>query len=1078
MVAVAARAAEPGRLVGRDEEGARLSDFENIVGGIDVGGFDLPTDVFDPEIDQPNLVANDVGMPLHGLTLRPGSHRRVSFRATPGTSVEVGLRAHEWLPLDILDAPRAGSAGGASTDPAEPPVVAPLAMEAGFVDGGIATLASEVAARLARPRLGGGLGVGGIFDGGVFDPLDPLPPEPPVDPPPRPTVPIEVVVSERDGAELGRRTLRAEASSPSPAHFGVNDIRGNAVIDVTFINPNDVPAICTSCTVFAERRVRQTLTRMRMAPFRRAFNGAIASLNPTITVSNGKVHVSLEGELAHELGLHGLSTDVPESFEGGAKFEATDIEIMGQGQLVRRVIRLFRDHVSRNLLTGIPSFERGGLARRRRSHVLVDRFIDEVADAYFDERVLVSDAVVELVTPDDASKQLRGLLRARVDRWLEDFPLLTDPHEHRSVDPAFAASYALTGIHGELGPVSLEVEEIRLSLYLAFNHTAKKIATPFGDLPLDRLTVGAVRPALHVDLDISDFDIDIEVPLWLTVVSGGIVNLGAFLVEQGLEELADYLAGKAERQVPGAVHRLVAEHAVDYGDVIAATLEQIADRDHHFRRSFAIAGQFIISTIDPNQLRVPHDASAGVKPSPVAGVDDEVAPVLPIDHNPLASISVGPSPEELLNRIDHFVFVMMENRSFDHMLGYLSHPDFSDRGDVDGLDGSSRDLGGDLSGTRATPRPGPFPGFFPNLPHDHDSIVRQINDGRMNGFASEYARKLARTRGVIPEGLLNDPERALRFEMPDIVETYARLAREYTICDRWFASVPAGTYPNRACYYTGITPSLTNGGIADEFGYLDDLTLFDLLDHVRVEWRIFESDITFLRVFDRFRLEQDRIQLIGGPDDLPDPLPSVSFIDPNFTGFPSARANNDDQPPTDVRRGQEFVDGVVRRIEQSSHWDSTLLVIMYDEHGGFADHVAPPGAPGSSHPPGGPTQISFSHPDAHTYGVRVPAFVVSPFVRAGGVSHLIFDHAAVFRTLLQRFAPQHVNSKILPERVRRSRHLGEVLTDQPPRVATDTVARPQVLAASAPRRGRLTFDKQVDPESGVAVLRSIGVPAR
>lgn len=1060
-----------------------MSDLGNIFTGIDITDANFPTEAIDPEIDRFNFVPNNVGMPLHGLPLRPGTHRRVSFRATPGTSVEVSLRAHQWLSLDVLDAPRSGSGGsGGSPGPTEPPVappLAPIAMAPSVIEGGAAPPSSDVSALMARGRLGG-IGLGGIGEGGVFDPrdpIDPLPPQPPLDPPPRPTLPIEVVISERGGDELARRTLRADAESPSPVRFGISDIRGNEVIDVTFINPNDVPAICSTCTVFAERRVRHTVTRMRTEMFRRAFNGAIASLNPTITVADGKVLVSLEGELAHELGLHNISKDLPVAVDGGATFKATEIEILDQNQLVRRVVRLFQAQLSSGLLKGIQSTgDRSRILQRRSSHVVVDSFIDEVARAYFDGQVLVSDRVVQLVTPTDAHKQLRGQLRRNVDRVLDSFPLLTDPHEHRPADPGFAASYALTGIHGKYGPASLEVDEIRLSLYLAFNHAAKSIGAPFGDLPLDRLVVGTVRPALHVDFDISDFDIDIDVPLGVTIASVGTVNLGAFLVEQGLEELADYLAGEAEKHIPRAVHDIVAEHAVEYGDVIAKTLQQISDRDRHFHRSFVVENQFIISTIDPNQLRVPHDPGAGIKPSPVAGIQDDVPPVQPIDHDPLRPpVAISPSPEDLLGRINHFVFLMMENRSFDHMLGHLSHPDFGDRDDVDGLDGSSRDLGRDFTGTRATPLPGPYLGFFPNLPHDHDSIVRQINDGEMNGFVSEYARKLGRTRGVVPEGTFNDPERALRFEDPEVIDTYARLAQQYLVCDRWFSSVPAGTYPNRACYYTGVTPALTNSAITEEFGYLDDLTLFDVLDHVGVEWRIFESDITFLRVFDRFRVEQDQIRPLNKPEDLPDPLPPVTFIDPNFTGFPSARPNNDDQPPTDVRLGQDFVGRVVDVIERSSHWDSTLLVITYDEHGGFADHVAPPGAPGSSHPPDGTVQIPRSHPDAHTYGVRVPTFVVSPLVQAGGVSHRIFDHATVFRTLLERFAPQHATSKIIPERVRRSRHLGEVLTDQP-LVVTDATTRPPVLAAPAPHRGRLVFDTEPDPDSGVSVLRSIGVP--
>lgn len=1063
--------------------------------------------------DDRGFVPNPLGLPLHDLALRPGTHRRVSFRATPGSVVSVMLRASEWWPLDILNASRA---------PATPPVTPPGPVLGGAAAGTAttATAASSTAtgpaistssAIAAKPATTAALdatgvaaptqaetitnlhaafarptGPGGVIrPGGVFDPFDPLPPLPPLPPIRPPTLPVEVVVSVRDGAELGRATLLAERDSSAPARVEFDGIDVNDVIDVTFINANDVAVICTQCAVHVDRRIRTSTTTMRNEMFLRTFNGAIRSLCPTITVEDGSVKVELHGEIAEELGLTNMSADVPESFTGGATFETTDLKIMGQGDLIPSVVALLQRRINDNLVRlGSSTAENIALQKRLKSHVRPSSFIEEVTAAYFDGPDAILDRVTDLITP---RKSMRDRLEDAATGWLDDHPMLIDRNPHHHADPGFSASYALTGIHGKLGPIGLEIPEIRLSLFFVLNHKGKHIPAPFGDLPLDHLLVGDVRPSLHVDLDIADFDIDLDVPLWLDFVTLGTVRLADFIIEQGLEALADFLAGKAEQQVPAAVHKLMADHQEEYGSLIAATLATIADRDQEFHRSAATREQFAISTIDTNQLRVPHDPNAGRRPSPVQGINEQVPPLQPIDSDPFAPpVTVSASPGQLLQRIDHFVFVMMENRSFDHMLGHLSHPDHGRRSDVDGLDGSHRLLGGDLTGTRALPLEGPNPAFWPNLPHDHESIVRQINDGQMNGFASEYARKLARTRGVVPKGLLNDPERVLRFQTADVVDTYNRLARKYAICDRWFASVPAGTYPNRACYYSGVTPSLTNQGIVDEFGYLSDLTVFDLLNHANVDWKVFESDISFLRVFNNFRIEQDRIRPISELKDRfrpiskpSDPLKTVTFIDPNFTGFPSPQDNNDDQPPTDVRAGQDFIAGIVELIEQSSNWESTMLVITYDEHGGFADHVPPPGAPGSSHPPGGPTAISLSHPDAHTYGVRVPTFIVSPLVQPGDVSHQIFDHAAVFRTLLQRFAPEHVNSKIIPERVRRSRHLGEVLFDQLPLKAQLSATTSPVLAAAAPRgRARFAFDEAIDKEDAVWVLNQIGVPTR
>src|SRR5690606_402364 len=114
-------------------------------------------------------------------------------------------------------------------------------------------------------------------------------------------------------------------------------------------------------------------------------------------------------------------------------------------------------------------------------------------------------------------------------------------------------------------------------------------------------------------------------------------------------------------------------------------------------------------------------------------------------------------------------------------------------------------------------------------------------------------------------------------------------------------------------------------------------------------------------------------------------------------------------------------------------WPRTMLVVTYDEHGGFRDHVPPPGTPASDFPPAadGTPGVPVAHPGVANYGVRVPAFVVSPVITAGGVGHRIYDHASVFRTVIERFMPNLRNSAILPERVRRARHLGELIEPGP-----------------------------------------------
>ena len=120
-------------------------------------------------------------------------------------------------------------------------------------------------------------------------------------------------------------------------------------------------------------------------------------------------------------------------------------------------------------------------------------------------------------------------------------------------------------------------------------------------------------------------------------------------------------------------------------------------------------------------------------------------------------------------------------------------------------------------------------------------------------------------------------------------------------------------------------------------------------------------------------------------------LPDVAWIDPNFVDVGGAAGSNDDHPPSDVRAGQELVLRVLNALVQSPAWERTLLVLTYDEHGGFFDHVEPPSA-----------EDDDPRPEFRSYGPRVPAIVVSARVRPGA-SHELFDHTSIIKTCLARF---------------------------------------------------------------------------
>jgi phospholipase C len=224
------------------------------------------------------------------------------------------------------------------------------------------------------------------------------------------------------------------------------------------------------------------------------------------------------------------------------------------------------------------------------------------------------------------------------------------------------------------------------------------------------------------------------------------------------------------------------------------------------------------------------------------------------------------------------------------------------------------------------------------------------------------------------------------------------------------------------------------------------------LDHEGIDWICYESDFTFLRVFEPYRLDFERVRPFEEFLAREQPLPPVTLLDPDFTGSPGAGPPNDDHPPTSIAAGQVFIQQVVDKLQSLPSWPRTMLVVTYDEHGGFADHVPPPGTGRSGFPPasdGTPT-VPLGHPDVASLGVRVPALVVCPVATAGGVGHQVYDHATVFRTVVERFMPDLRNSAVLPERVRRARHLGEVVV--PGTRSTEEVRRLEsaMMAAAAP----------------------------
>jgi phospholipase C len=289
-----------------------------------------------------------------------------------------------------------------------------------------------------------------------------------------------------------------------------------------------------------------------------------------------------------------------------------------------------------------------------------------------------------------------------------------------------------------------------------------------------------------------------------------------------------------------------------------------------------------------------------------------------------------------------------------------------------------------------------------------------------------------------------DPSAVMEYYTAKQVPVYDHLAEQFCVCDRWFCSVPGATWPNRLYAVTGTAA----GSLDNELPPLYHCKSFlrqidevrDLGGTAEPSWGWYSSDPGTLRFVDnRYFLElSDRFAYFDTPTTLQQrtflrdaaagELPSFSWIDPNFVDLGGLQGANDDHPPSDIMAGQELALKVYNAIATSPLWEQTLLLIVYDEHGGFYDHVSPD----DFRPSGG---LPDKDRRFRRYGPRVPAIIVSPWVEPRRHSHMVFDHTSIIKTALLRFCGSHAEKCIraMGPRVAQARHLGELLTRDTPR---------------------------------------------
>ena len=318
--------------------------------------------------------------------------------------------------------------------------------------------------------------------------------------------------------------------------------------------------------------------------------------------------------------------------------------------------------------------------------------------------------------------------------------------------------------------------------------------------------------------------------------------------------------------------------------------------------------------------------------------------------------------------IDHVIVLMMENRSFDHVFGARS---LEEGLPVDGLaPGMSNPL---PDGTPVAPFPTGVD-CVADPPHGWTSAHEQHNAGANDGFVRAYAAAGA-----------PDPAEAMGYLTRARVPVSHALADQYALCDAWHASVMGPTWPNRFYAHGGTSDGQRGNDLAEGGGAFRFPTVWHKLGEAGVEWGYYYTDVPFLGLFDGL-MAQHRHALLE--DFLRDAergtLPAVAWVDPGFTW-------NDDHPPHHPALGQELIAAVVNALARGPLWERCLLVITYDEHGGFFDHVPPP-TTADDHAARGFDQLGF----------RVPALLVGPWVRQG-VVHERLEHASWLAYVCERF---------------------------------------------------------------------------
>jgi phospholipase C len=391
-------------------------------------------------------------------------------------------------------------------------------------------------------------------------------------------------------------------------------------------------------------------------------------------------------------------------------------------------------------------------------------------------------------------------------------------------------------------------------------------------------------------------------------------------------------------------------------------------------------------------------------------------------------------------RIEHVFVLMLENRSYDHMLGFanltgtdaVTGAPTSAEGADPALHSNIDPVDGEVVVPVGTPAPFKIEGTMDEDPgHEFEQVVEQLaGHGVKYVPGSPYPPiDMSGFVAVHRDGGSTDPKSVMLSFTPRQLPVLTTLAREFAVCDRWFSSMPGPTWPNRF-----FAAAASSGGLDDMpsklelvvntalDGYrFENGTIYDLLDGKCLPWKVYHGDelpVTFAlagmtvnRIANRF---DDMADFAGDVSD-PNYDAVFTFIEPHYgnilPGTPGDYTCGTSQHPLDdVTRGERLIKDVYETIRNSPHWDRSVLIVTWDEHGGFYDHVPPPPAVAPGDIPGDPdnNQNGF---DFTQLGPRVPAVVVSPLIERGSIDHSEYDHASIPATVERLFGMKAMTNR-------------------------------------------------------------------